>query len=156
MSHLRGEPKRIADQLLRSLNGDAWHGPSLLELLSDVSPDRAAVQSVDGAHSIWELILHVRAWIQAAGRMLDGHVTELIESEDWPPTDARNWVEDVQKLSEAVEELASRIEAMSPEQLSQTVAGRSYSIYELLHGVVQHNLYHAGQIAILKRAAGQR
>jgi hypothetical protein len=53
------EIHRIADQLKRSLEGEAWHGPALRELLSGVTAKQAAARPLAGAHSIWEIVLHI-------------------------------------------------------------------------------------------------
>ena len=145
------ETSRIADQLRRSLEGEAWHGPALNQLLEDVTAEQADARPAAGAHSIRELVLHTRAWIQAAGRMLDGENVDLSDSEDWPAGESGDWGQQVADLADSIQALASRVETLSEEQLEETVPGRDFSYYRLLHGVVQHNLYHAGQIAILKK-----
>jgi len=150
------EIERIADQLKRSHEGVAWHGPSLRELLQGVTAEQAARKTGE-AHSIWELVLHIAAWELAGARMVRGEVVEdLTPDQDWPavgePSDLR-WSETIDKLESAHSELAEAIRQCAPERLSETAPGKKYSIYVLLHGVVQHNLYHAGQIAILRKLA---
>jgi uncharacterized damage-inducible protein DinB len=146
------ETRRIAGQLRRSLTGPAWHGPSLLEILSDVSADEASARPLAAAHSIGELVTHVTAWINEAHDRLDGPVVELHGEADWPPP--RDWKDDVAALSQSASRLASRIEAMADDDLKLKLrsAGQEYPRYVLLHGVIQHNLYHAGQMALLKKA----
>jgi uncharacterized damage-inducible protein DinB len=150
------ELEKIADQLRRSHEGVAWHGPSLRELLQGVTAEQAA-RKTDGLHSIWELALHIAAWELAGARMLRGEAVEdLTAEQDWPstgePAEPR-WREAIDKLNAAHRELAETIRQCAPERLSERVAGKSYSVYFLLHGIVQHNLYHAGQIAILRKLA---
>ena len=62
------ELERIKDQFQRAFNGQAWHGPSLLSLLAGVTAEQAAAHPVPGAHSIWELTLHIAAWESEIGR----------------------------------------------------------------------------------------
>ena len=146
------ESRRIADQLRRSLQGVAWHGPSLLEILDDVSADEAAARPLPAAHSIGEIVAHVTAWLGAAERGLDDKVVSLQGDADWPvPGD---WDASLQSLRQAIASLSARIEAMSDDDLRQKVrsSDNEYSRYFLLHGVTQHNLYHAGQLALLKKA----
>jgi len=150
------ETKRLASQLRRSYEGEAWHGPDLRKLLSDVAADHAAAKPVRGAHSIWELVLHVTAWEREALAMVGGKAHETLTGEkDWPPvretTDAA-WKAALADLETVTRDLAAAIRAMPVEKLDELVAGAQYHFYFLLHGVVQHNLYHAGQIALLKRA----
>jgi uncharacterized damage-inducible protein DinB len=148
------ESSRIADQLRRSIHGEAWHGPSVMELLNDVDWRQAAAKPIAGAHSIWEIVLHIAAWADAAERRSRGKTVELTPAEDWPPvTDAseESWRTSVRTLGLKQESLAGLAAALTDEQLEATAAGEDYSVYFLLHGVVQHNLYHAGQIALLKK-----
>lgn len=72
MTSTTSEPALIADQLRRAFEGDAWHGPALLELLQDVDSTTAAAKPLRNVHSIWELVLHIAVWDGAASRRLAG------------------------------------------------------------------------------------
>jgi len=150
------EVKRIAGQLHASLHGPAWHGPSLLEILDGVTADEARQHPIVAAHSMAELVPHITAWLIAAERRLAGQAIELEGDADWPPvTDSFDWPAVLQQLREAADSLGSRIRTLADAELSTIRVhsfGQEYSAYVLLHGVVQHNLYHAGQLAILKKA----
>ena len=150
------ETRRIADQLRRSYEGDAWHGPALGELLKDVTAQQALAKPLAGAHNIWELVLHVIAWERAALSMLEGQPYETLSGEaDWPPvreTTPEAWKAAGDALQSSTGKLVAAIRAMSEEKLNEPAGGAKFNFYFLLHGVVQHNLYHAGQIALLKRA----
>jgi uncharacterized damage-inducible protein DinB len=150
------EVKRIAGQLHASLNGPAWHGPSLLEILDGVTADEALRRPVAAAHSMAEIVPHVTAWMSAAERRLAGESIELEGDADWPPvTDRFDWSGAVQGLRDAADALGVRIRTLSDDDLTTIRVrsyGHEYSAYVLLHGVVQHNLYHAGQLALLKKA----
>jgi uncharacterized damage-inducible protein DinB len=148
----RMETKRLASQLRRSYEGQAWHGPSLRELLEGVTSEQAAAKPISGAHSIWELVLHVTAWEQAALGFLEGKKYETLAGEkDWPPVQ-ETWQAALDAFGSASHALVAAIRAMPEEKLNESAGGAEYNFYFLLHGVVQHNLYHAGQIALLKRA----
>jgi hypothetical protein len=103
-----------------------------------------------------EIVPHVTAWMKAADRRLAGESIELEGDADWPPvTDDFDWPVAVQGLREAAEALGVRIRTLSDADLTSIRVrsyGHEYSAYVLLHGVVQHNLYHAGQLALLKKA----
>jgi uncharacterized damage-inducible protein DinB len=149
------ETRRIEDQLNRSFRGPAWHGPSLQELLGDLPFDRAAARPVGGAHSIWEIVLHISAWLRAVRRRLDGEVVQLKGAEDWPSAPGASeaaWRMTLGDLESAHENLRGAIVALDEARLEETAPGKRHSIYFTLHGVIQHNIYHAGQIAILKKA----
>ena len=151
------ELRRIADQLRRASEGGAWHGPSLRELLQDVEAGRAATRAVPGAHTIWELVLHVTTWRDVARRRLQGDWAEPSEEENWPvppePSE-RAWRQARDAMEEAGLALRAAIESASEERLDQPLAEGRDTGYVLLHGLVQHDLYHAGQIAVLRRALG--
>jgi uncharacterized damage-inducible protein DinB len=150
------ETKRIASQLRRSYEGEAWHGPSLRELLEDVTAERAAAKPLAGTHSIWELVLHVDAWERAALAVVGGSRFDVLAGDaDWPPlreTSAEAWQGALDRLESTTRELVAVIRAMDDARLEELAGGREFNLYFLLHGVVQHNLYHAGQIALLKKA----
>lgn len=150
------EVKRISDQLRRSHQGIAWHGPSLVELLNGLTAEQANRRPVPNAHTIWELVLHITAWEEVVSRRLSGEdVPDLPPDEDFPAvndaTDAA-WKSAQERMNDVQQQLAQKITQLTDDELKRTVAGKEYSVYFMLHGVIQHNLYHAGQIAILKKA----
>ena len=148
---------RIADQLRRAYEGEAWHGPALRELLANVTVEQANARPLKAAHSIWELTLHIDVWTLAAMESLRGvALPKLYGTEkDWPSplhVSEGTWKTTTDKLFQTGAELAHATEGFGDERLSDTVPGRQYNFYYLLHGIVQHSLYHGGQIAILKKA----
>jgi uncharacterized damage-inducible protein DinB len=148
--------ERALDQLRRAFSGDAWHGPELLELLDGVDARQAASRPLANAHSIWEIVLHISAWEEAVCRRLGGEVAEPTGEQDWPPvgdTSDAAWQFALQSLNSGHAALERAVAALPDSRLPDTVPGNDYSVYFMLHGVVQHDLYHAGQIAILKKGA---
>ena len=79
------ESARLADQIRRAFDGEAWHGDSLMEILAGVNAKTAAAKPVPNAHSIWELLLHIAAWDGAAIRRAQGHAVQLSDAENFPP-----------------------------------------------------------------------
>jgi uncharacterized damage-inducible protein DinB len=147
------EISRIRDQFQRSLEGNAWHGPALNEILERVTAEMASAKPVPGAHSIWEIVLHIAAWQSAAVRMLRGESVHLSEAEDWPePAGRDTWKDDLERLRATHRELHDAIAGLDDSRLNDPVAARDYTVYVLLHGIIQHGLYHGGQIAFLKKA----
>jgi uncharacterized damage-inducible protein DinB len=155
----RSETSRIADQLRRAFDGSAWHGPSVLKLLRGVDAATAAAKPLANVHSIWELVLHIAAWDEAVRRRLGGTKARLTALQNFPrvpePTDAA-WRNAVARLKRTHDALVSTVAAFPDSRLDEQVPGKSHDIYFMLHGVVQHELYHAGQIAILKKAHARR
>lgn len=148
---------RIADQLRRAFEGKAWHGPSLKEILTGVTAERANARPLDAAHSIWELVLHIGVWTSAATGAVHGVPMPKIVGtvDDWPPvTDpgVTAWASAVDRMFAAGQELSQAIKQFGDDRLTETVPGRQYDFYYLFHGVIQHSLYHGGQIALLKKA----
>jgi uncharacterized damage-inducible protein DinB len=145
------ETRRIADQLRRALSGEAWHGDAISELLSGVSAEQAKAHPLERSHNIQEIVLHIEAWTRAALDPIQGiSMPRLYETEkDWPAATG-DWDEAIATLTTTGERLAQAIEAFPDDRLEDIVPGRDYNFYYLFHGIVQHSLYHAGQIAILK------
>ena len=150
------EVKRINSQLRRAFAGQAWHGPAVQELLAGVTAEQAAARRLPGAHNIWEIVLHIAAWEEVVRRRLEGEALKDAPGEvDWPPvtdTSEPAWRVALQKLDEGHQALREAVSRLDEAQLAETAAGTNYSIYFMLHGVIQHDLYHAGQIALLKKA----
>jgi uncharacterized damage-inducible protein DinB len=152
------ESARIADQLRRAFNGGAWHGDSLFEILKGVDAAQAAARPIAGAHSIWELVLHIAAWDDAVRRRMTGVAVRLSGQKNFPPvvnTSDAAWSEAREHLRQVHEELVEAVEKFPEKSLKKQVPGKKgahYHFYYMLHGLVQHELYHAGQIALLKKA----
>jgi uncharacterized damage-inducible protein DinB len=145
---------RIVDQLDRAMNGEAWHGPHLEELLKDVSAQQAAAHPVSGAHSIWELVNHIGSWNAILAERASGKAVAVTEQQDWPPvtdTSAEGWKRALDQMRASRAQLRNAVEKLSEAQLDDIAPGKDHSIYVMLHGGVQHDLYHAGQIAVLKK-----
>lgn len=147
----------IADQLQRAFYGEGWHGPGLMELLDDVDAKTAAAKPLKDAHSIWELVLHVAAWDGAGLVRLGGKVCQLTGKKNFPvvpePTQEA-WREAVDEAKRTHDRLVATVAGLNDSRLRDRVPGKKYDFYYMLHGIAQHELYHAGQIAILKKAAG--
>jgi uncharacterized damage-inducible protein DinB len=151
------EITRIQDQLRRSMEGGAWHGPGVLELLEEVSAEAATVHALPGAHSIWEILLHMTSTQELVQRRLDGNPTALAPEENWPAvTDPSPdaWKATQMAFQEGYRKLMASIHEVDPERLDDPVFPGFSSFYVTLHGLVQHNLYHGGQIGILRKATG--
>jgi hypothetical protein len=145
----------IVDQLQRSLDGDSWQGASIREILEGVTAADAAAHPVPGGHSTWELVHHVTAWVQAVHARVRGNVCELEGEADWPPvcdTSEPAWKAAFADLRRSQSDLIATLGAMSDFVLNAPVPNRDYDRAHLLHGLAQHHAYHAGQMALLKRA----
>jgi uncharacterized damage-inducible protein DinB len=146
----------IADQLKAAFDGEAWHGPALMEILDGVDATTAAAHPIPGAHSIWELVLHLSTWERVIVRRIHGEALMPSDEENFPPVrqaTESQWHEAVQKLRTAHADLIRQVSAMKESRLTDGVPGKDYDLRFMLTGAVQHAAYHGGQIALLKKAS---
>jgi uncharacterized damage-inducible protein DinB len=151
------EIDRIIDQVRRAYDGDAWHGSPLRAILANVPAELAAAKPIRDVHSIREIVRHLTFWHDAVRRRIGGEVVEADEVEQWPvaiDSGEAAWQHELADLERTHVALLEAVSQLGAEGLEQPVPGKPYNVYILLHGMVQHNLYHAGQIALLKKAAG--
>jgi uncharacterized damage-inducible protein DinB len=152
------DSERITDQLRRAVEGGAWHGPSVHELLAGIDATAAAARPLPHAHSVWEILLHMTVWLEVVRRrMTEGRSIQPPPEEDWPtppaPT-AEAWQALRDRHQRAYRDLVEFLSRLDEEDLRERVAGKDYDASIMLYGIVQHELYHAGQIALLKKAVG--
>ena len=151
------ETARLADQIRRAFEGEAWHGDSALEILAGVTAKTAAARPIPNAHSIWELVLHIAAWDDAAIRRTGGTAVQLTGEQNFPSvqdTSEDAWHRTVDQAKKTHDELVKAVAAFPDARLGDQVPGKKeeyYNFYCLFAGIVQHELYHAGQIALLKK-----
>jgi len=148
--------RQLSKHLEHTMSGPMWHGPALAEVLDGVTPDGAAARPIAGAHTIWEIVLHVIAWAEIARARLKGQSTgDPTPAEDWPPVAAPGpdaWQRAITQLDTSHRLLAADALELDEARLDALVPGLDYSVAVLLHGIVEHGTYHGGQIALLKRA----
>jgi uncharacterized damage-inducible protein DinB len=151
------ECARLADQIRRAFEGQAWHGDSVLKLLKDVDAKIAAAHPIKNAHSIWELVLHIAAWDEAVRRRTGGVAVSVSPKQNFPlvtDTSETAWRKSVQHLKHTHDELVKAVAAFPDSRLQEQVPGKAakyHNFFYMFSGVVQHELYHAGQIALLKK-----
>ncbi len=150
------EPGRIAGHLRQILTGSPWHGTCLDKLLPGVTAEEARARPLPGAHSIWELVLHMELWIRIAFEATQGVAMPRLygTEKDWLDVENASeaaWADAKNRLFESAERAAQAMEGFSDSRLRDTVPGRDYNFQYLFQGVVDHTLHHEGQIAMLKR-----
>jgi hypothetical protein len=153
------ECTRIADQLASTLNGEAWYGDPLRQILEGVTATQALSHPIPSAHSIWEIVLHVEAWCKFADGAVRGVAipawATMPKELDWPPVTDKGepaWQQVVASFFSSHLKLIEAIKGFGDDRLTSTVPGRSYDFYRLFQGMTQHAVYHGGQIALLKKA----
>ena len=160
------EAARLIDQFQRAHNGDPWHGSPVTAILKGVTAEQAARTPPNGAHSIWELVLHMTAWRNETARRATGAPAGEPAEGDYPPVGdptPQRWTAALAALDASHENLVKAVRGMSDADLLKPTndprnppLGTGVTYYELFHGIVQHDAYHAGQIAILKKVLGAR
>src|SRR5579864_734455 len=154
------ECNRIAYQLASTINGEAWYGDSLREILSGVTAEQAKARPIPNAHSIWEIVVHVNAWIKFFSGAIQGTPipawSTMPKEMDWPPvkdTNEATWKQAVKTFFDEHLRLVETIKSFGDERLEATVPGRTYNFYRLFQSATQHAVYHSGQIALLKKGS---
>ncbi len=150
------EIERIHDQLRRAFHGEAWHGPSLREALDGVTAEQAAARPVPGAHTVGEIVLHLAAWLGVMPRRLAGEAAREPEEGDWPSAEGlgeAEWRALLGKLEERHAALLDAVSRVDPARLDEPIFPGWTSVSMNLHGTAEHLAYHAGQVALLRRAA---
>ncbi|HEX2449594.1 MAG TPA: DinB family protein [Gemmatimonadales bacterium] len=156
------EADRIADELVRAHAGDPWHGSSARTALAGVSAAQAARRPIPNAHTIWELVLHLTGWRREVARRLHGGTPGMPVAGDWPvmpaPPTEQAWVGTLAEFDAAERELLAAVARWDPQRIDEPVGddrspplGTGVSWYVMLHGVAQHDAYHVGQIAMLRK-----
>ncbi len=147
----QNEIARIVDQMERAFDGRAWHGPPLMKILRGITAREAPARLFPETHTIWELVNHVTAWKQIVARRISGQVVKVTPAQDWPKPRG-TWTQALAELQRAHRDLVKAVRKGPPDGRAGKVLGKSHNHYVLLHGAVQHDLYHAGQMALLKKA----
>lgn len=150
------EIDRLDEQLRKVFTGGAWYGPSVREVLDGVTAEVAAARPLKAAHSIWELVNHLTAWsLVVSDRIETRRQIEQPSEGDFPPvTDESEaaWQASLQRLEAGYVRLRSTIARLEDEQLDRiAVEGGQTTVYTQLQGAIHHYVYHAAQIALLKK-----
>jgi uncharacterized damage-inducible protein DinB len=151
---------RIKEQLNAAFHGAAWHGPSVLEVVKDIKPKLAA-NRVQNVHTIAELVYHITSWRIFASKRIQGDEEYEIKTEkqNWgnlKTMDEFEWETLTMELSLSHDELMLALEEKNDKFLDEIVVGTEYDYYTLLNGIIQHDLYHTGQMAILKKMKSKK
>lgn len=155
------DPKDLVNELRRQHDGHPWHGPSRAAVLDGISADEAAWRPAGDAHSIWDLVLHMRSWTLEVLRRANGGEPAEPEEGDWPApprgATASEWQRALRSLDEAHAALSSAVGAMSAERLTARVGDTnapdeaSITVAAMVRSLAEHDIYHTGQVAMLKR-----
>jgi uncharacterized damage-inducible protein DinB len=156
------EVDRIIDQLQRAFDGDAWYGPSLSDALDGVDARQAVARPIAEGHNIAEIARHATTWTREIARRLRTGIAQDLEEPDWTEVTATTddeWAAVLDALDAAHAEIVAEIKKVTDADLEGMIGdardralGSGISRYVMLHGLVQHHIYHAGQISLLRKA----
>jgi hypothetical protein len=153
------ELERIKNLMNATFHGGAWHGPSVLENVKDIRPKTAGYRQKD-IHTIAELVYHITSWRIFALKKIQGDADYDIrtEKQNWgnlKEIDEFEWETLQMELTLSHDELMSSLDEKDDSFLNEIVPGSEYDFFTLLHGIIHHDLYHSGQIGVLKKMTGK-
>lgn len=151
------EIDNLRGQLRRAFFGEAWHGDHVFGILDAISSDIATAQVPGSTNTIQSIVLHIGAWmVEVARRVSDQDRKGMSPEEDWPlpPEGSRAvaWARSVELLRSSFDRLDMTVAGLTPDDLARPT-GPKWTAYEEIHGVIQHALYHLGQVVVLAKVA---
>ncbi len=148
------EIQNIQQLFHSSFHGPAWHGPSAQQVLEEIS-SQDALKSVGDGHNIAELVYHMIAWRNFLINKLKGHQDYDVSDEEnfqkFESLSTQEWESLKMKLEKSQSEILELLSKVDDAILVQKVGMRDYNLYNLMHGVIHHDLYHLGQIILIKK-----
>lgn len=151
------ETELLILQLEQAFDHRSWHGTNLSGSIRGATLESAAWRPGKGRHNVWEIIVHAAYWKYTVYRRL------VDEARGSFPLKGSNWFarplegtetelkSDVRLLRDFHEKLLGAVTRFDPKQLDARPAGSKFTFRDLIVGVAAHDLYHAGQIQLLKR-----
>ena len=140
----------IADDYRRVTVAGAWYGPSLAELLARITPEQAVTKPEGGTHSIRELLQHLLLWNERVRKTSETCPMPKWEAEkEWGEAPVP-WNELLERWNKSRDLLEERLRNFPVGDLGKQTPGRTYPYEFLLHGIVQHTIWHSGQIAMVR------
>jgi len=147
------------EQLLAALDegfdSRAWHGPTLRGSLRGLTPAEALWRPAPDRHNIWEIAVHAAYWKYVVRRSITGEKRGSfpLKGSNWfarDGGDAKAWRGDLQLLGDQHRVLRAAVETLDPSRMG-VIARKRFTVAALIRGIAAHDLYHAGQIQLLKR-----
>lgn len=136
------------------LNGNAWHGDPVWQILDGISAQQAAARPLASAHTIWEIVMHMIFWEDVAAQRLAGKRAGLVEELNFPAMPAvteENWRKTLDDFRASNQGLREALAKLDPAKLNDLTAAGKRTYSGEAHGIIEHHVYHLGQIAVLKK-----
>jgi uncharacterized damage-inducible protein DinB len=146
------EIDRIVRSLEKTFDQFPWYGPSIVETLKDIDPS-IVTKKLGTTHSIIELVLHMTSWRVFATKRLQGDDDYQV-SDDMNFPKPGTWDQAQRGLQDSQAGLIEAAKKFPETRLGELVPSKTqkYTYYTLLHGIAQHDIYHAGQIMLIRRS----
>jgi len=144
-------------QLEQSFDHRSWHGTNLFGSIRGIAPEQAAWRPGEGRHNVWEIIVHAAYWKYTVYRRLVGEARGSfpLRGSNWFPRpvdgSAVELKTDTRLLREFHDKLLTAVKQLNPRRLGERPPGSKFAFRDLIVGVAAHDLYHAGQVQLLKR-----
>ena len=143
-------------------SGDPWYGPAITLVVQGLTAQQASAHPIPTAHSIWEITLHMTSWVREVRRRLEQGNPRMPQDGDWPsipePTEG-NWWQALDEMEAAHNELREALQRFPEAKLNEVIGtdrdaplGSGVSYAAMMQGLLQHDAYHLGQVALLKKA----
>ena len=151
----------IIQLLTEAYNGKPWTGVSILDVINDITPDEAIFRESPDNKNVFDYVWHIVSWRRFAIERLagnDSYDIALNSDLDWTNNlkpSQNQWLQLREILSATQVILLRRLAQAPPSLLAQQVAGKDYTYFTMLNGIVQHDAYHLGQIAMVKKHVKQ-
>jgi uncharacterized damage-inducible protein DinB len=150
------EIQYIIASLQRTLEGEPWYGRPVVMMLQEIDPAMAYKKPGENAHSLADLLYHMITWAEFTLRRLEGDQQKddnYFGEIDWRPLDpaVHNWQDGVKQFKDLNDQIISILQRKDDGLLKEIVDFREYNFRFLLNGYIQHNIYHTGQVAYLKK-----
>jgi uncharacterized damage-inducible protein DinB len=154
----------LRELLHKAHTDEPWHGPSTTDTLSGVTAEQAAAHPIPGAHSIWELVLHLAAWNGEVVRRLEGNAPAMPQEGDFPEigdTSEAAWKQARERLDASHTRVLDTLARLADADLDRPggsitdrALGTGVTHRTMVEGLLQHAAYHSGQIVLLRKAVG--
>lgn len=149
------ELTRILNHYDGVLNGDPWYGEPVWKILHGIPAQTASARPLSGAHTIWELVNHMTFWEGVVTKRLAGLRSGLVDELNFLPMPAptdENWQTTLGEFRASNSIFREALAKLDPAKLEQLTAAGKRTYYDEAHGIIEHHVYHLGQIAMLKKA----
>ena len=148
------EAHYLADRLQRIGFSDPWYGDCVFKILDGVTAEQAA-RRVGNAHTIWEIVKHITASAIVDTKRLQGEFAREPEDGNWwpkPGSGEEQWQADLNGLRVAIQDLSKAIHELAESEYEKSLMNTAHTFREQMHEAIEHVVYHAGQMAVLKKA----